>query len=222
LVVHRTLPAGSVVDASATLFKTWAIRNSGDAAWPKGTKLIFLRGDRELSLDEEFPLDTNAQPGELVEVSAALVAPAAPGRFTAVFQLADEERNLFGPRLSAEVVVEKAQSAKMDAEAERAELNAVETKADQVKAAEPASPKEWVDVKAPEPEFEVKQDMVVAAAPAQAATPVAEPAAPAQSEKYREQHQFLKELGFDDEQLNSQLLEMHKGDVREVCQYLFK
>lgn len=202
LVVHRTLPAGSVVDAAATLVKTWAVRNSGEAAWPKGTKLIFFRGDRELSLDEEFPLDVNAQPGELVEVSAALVAPAAPGRFTAVFQLADEERTVFGPRLSAEVVVE-------------------------VKAAEPsppASPKEWVDVKsadakatadakAPEPE-DSKENLVAESAPDQTVE-VAE-------EQYREQKQILKELGFVDDKLNSQLLEMHKGDVRSVCQYLFK
>jgi len=66
--------------------------------------LIFLRGDRTMSTEEEFPVPV-CKAGQSVEVSAVILTPTQPGRHTAVFRLADAERMPFGPRLWCDVVV---------------------------------------------------------------------------------------------------------------------
>lgn len=186
LVKHATYQDGCTVAAGQTIIKTWSISNSGNDPFPAGTKLIFLRGDHELSLEEEFPQEISLlEAGATADVSAVLIAPSQPGRYTIYFQLADSERNVFGPRLGADLVV---------AEAE----------------------KEWVDVK---DEKEVKEP-----ANESAKEPVKEASAPPATNegKYSTQLQQLTAIGFLDEKLNSQLLEMFQGDVRKVCEYLFK
>jgi hypothetical protein len=105
-VTDVTLPDRSEVSPGQTLIKTWSINNCGAQAWPEPTKLVFLRGHRELipGAQEEFPVQS-AKPNETVEVSAEICSPVAPGRYTAFFRLADSERNLFGPRMWVDLIV---------------------------------------------------------------------------------------------------------------------
>ena len=98
----QTVPAGTEFKASCNIIKSWTVTNNGLVAWPANSKLIFLRGDRELSTMEEFPV-APAAPLETVDVMAVLVAPPVPGHYTAVFQLADDQRTVFGPRLTVEI-----------------------------------------------------------------------------------------------------------------------
>jgi len=92
------------LEQGQVLVKTWSVQNNGQEAWPE-SKLIFLRGDRELLGDiEEFSV-VAAQPGQTVEVSVPITTPTKPGNYSAYFQLADANRAVFGPRLWLEVVV---------------------------------------------------------------------------------------------------------------------
>jgi murein DD-endopeptidase MepM/ murein hydrolase activator NlpD len=94
------------VASGQTLIKTWSINNCGTQQWPEPTVLVFLRGHRELipGAQEEFPVQA-AKPNETVEVSAVITTPAAPGRYTAFFRLADSERNMFGPRMWVDLII---------------------------------------------------------------------------------------------------------------------
>lgn len=174
-VVSTALSEGAVLSPSQTAIQTWSL-NTGSTEWPEDAKLIFVRGDREISLEEEFP-QPNGQMGTC-EVSAVIQAPGKPGRYSAVFQLADKDRTVFGPRLSVEIIVEATAEVK-----------------------EPES-KEWVKVNDG------------------ASPPPSAPASPVN--KYAEQQEQLRALGFTDETLNSDLLEMHQGNIQAVVEYLFK
>jgi len=105
LVQHVTLAPGSRVDQGKVVVKTWSVKNNGVEQWPEPTKLIFLRGDRELLGEtEEFSV-VCAKPGQTVEVSVAITTPTKAGNYSAYFQLANVDRKVFGPRLCSEVVV---------------------------------------------------------------------------------------------------------------------
>jgi hypothetical protein len=90
-------PDGSEVTPGQNLVKEWEIQNSSKILkWKEGTRLIFVRGDREL-LDEveEFPV-TLAEPEQKIVLSVPLRVPlkSLPGKRTLVFQLADANRKL--------------------------------------------------------------------------------------------------------------------------------
>jgi hypothetical protein len=96
------------VRASQTLVKTWQLQNTGAIAWPTGTKLLYVRGD--LPFENSFPVDA-ANPGAVVEVSAAVRTPQTAGKFRSVFRLVDATGKKFGPRLVCVVTVAPAPSA---------------------------------------------------------------------------------------------------------------
>jgi hypothetical protein len=101
-----TLPDDCVVDTKSTLIKSWKVLNSGNKAWPEGTKLVFIRGDRELSVEEEFPVGS-LEPGASGDVSVVLQMPDNPGKYSIYYQLADADRKLFGCRLWCRLNVEE-------------------------------------------------------------------------------------------------------------------
>jgi hypothetical protein len=203
-VKHVNFEEGHRVAPGQTIIKTWLVQNSGSNAWPAGTKLIFLRGDRELSLEEEFPLQVDLlEPTKTAEVSACLVAPEKPGRYTAYFGLADQDRTVFGPRLAVDVLVEATQESKDDKNQSKTDKNESKTDKDAYVILESKIETDKEE-KTPDthstPPQALKESQVV---------------------EYAKQHTQLKELGFVDEELNTKLLQMHKGDVAAVCDYLF-
>jgi hypothetical protein len=104
---HLNLPSGSCVTPGQIVIKEWEIMNPVEGAqWPKGTKLIFERGDRELlEAQEEFPLPELA-PGQKTVVSVPLVLRKDfTGRREAHFRLADANRELFGDRCSVKLEI---------------------------------------------------------------------------------------------------------------------
>lgn len=101
----------SVISPSSAHVKSWRVKNDGVAAWPEGTKLIFVRGDRELVNEEEF-IVPRAAAGQEVDINAMITAPSKQGRYSAFFRLADADRNPFGPRVWLIINVVKAKSGK--------------------------------------------------------------------------------------------------------------
>lgn len=106
-----SFPDRCEVEVGKYIVKTWELTNVGTEAWPIDSKLIFLRGSREICTAEEFPVK-EAKPAERVEVSALLKAPETPGRYVTYFRLSDKDRNLFGPRIWVDVKVIEPRPAK--------------------------------------------------------------------------------------------------------------
>jgi len=107
--------------------KKWLLKNSGSAQWPEGSKLIFLRGNRELLAECEEFLVPLAEPGQSVEVSCPILVPEKAGRYSAYFQLADKDRSVFGHRFWIEIIV-KSEEKQVHAEGKKSAQPAEEDK----------------------------------------------------------------------------------------------
>jgi len=101
-----TIPHKSVLLGGSQVLKTWQVQNTSaeNGKWVEGTKLIFIRGDREVSSEEEFVVPC-AGVGEVVEVSALLSVPNKAGSYLLKYQLATADRVVFGPRLTCKFTV---------------------------------------------------------------------------------------------------------------------
>jgi len=232
---HANIPDTARVEQGQTLVKTWVVTNNGIQQWPENSKLIFVRGDRELLGEtEEFSIET-AKPDQTLELSVPFTTPVKAGRYTALFQLADADRKVFGARFSLEVQVVR------DEEDER-KLGAVPL----VSAVKPVTTSPtvdtsgWVDVKVdtapstrssspttevPKP-LEVVKPVAVPVSPKPVASVPAKPAPPAtpapKPSRFESQLQALSNMGFKNAELNSFLLEKHGGDLQKVTNWLLE
>lgn len=235
LVKEVSLPDRSSVPANTTQIKIWQVMNSGREQWPAGTKLIFFRGDRQISAEEEFPV-SQAKANEVVEVCVVLNLPKDVGRYTAYYRLADGDRNCFGPRLWADIFVvandsklpvQPANSAPVAAapagpsgKDEKKDAGAVP-----VTAAPTASVAATV-VSAPGP-VAVPAAVPLTPAPVAASGSQAASAVSASSDaavspvfaKYAVQLRQLSDMGFKNADLNLYLLDRANGSVTEVAQW---
>jgi len=99
-----TFPDGTKVQPGSVFVKTWRVRNDGAAPWAVGTALVTAGGDLLTSADLSISVPL-AAPGEEVDISVTMTAPAATGRHTAYFRL-QKDSMFFGQRLWADVRVE--------------------------------------------------------------------------------------------------------------------
>jgi len=229
-------PDGSKVKPGQTFVKTWEYINSSSTAWPAGSKLIFVRGDRELLEDvEEFPVPL-AKPGEKVEVSCPIRVPAKCGKFKAIFQLADKERNLFnGHRCWIEIdSVEAPETKKREpVTVEEPAKQASKPLPEPVKAEEPAKPQESKpqehETKVPEPvkaeeptkpQESKPQEQPAQPKPNPKPQKKAEESSPAPTHKYAKQAGALRTMGFLNTDLNLALLEKCRGNTEQVVSWL--
>jgi len=225
-----TLPHRSEVAPSRTLIKTWQVKNTGDAPWPEGTKLCFLRGDRQLSAEEEFNVPP-AQPGETVEMSAVVNTGPMPGRTTAYFRLADKNRDMFGPRVWVDLMVVGAAQVSSQPSAPPAPaapaamaVDASPTAAPSIVAAPPfssSSSSSWSSSssfsssgKAESKELEL-DPQILASLPASAPITLDE-----KLTRYALQLQLLDSMGFHAVQLNAHALHAFQGDLKKTYEWL--
>lgn len=115
-----TLADGLQVQPGETLQKVWSIKNTGDEAWPIGTRLVFAGGD--LAPESDGVTDPfgaavpYAGPNDVVHVSLSIVVPNEVGRFRGTFRLEAPDRTRFGPRIWIDLIVPDAAAAEPDAE----------------------------------------------------------------------------------------------------------
>ncbi|MCK4472849.1 MAG: hypothetical protein KAW49_13795, partial [Anaerolineae bacterium] len=88
--------------------KTWRVRNSGNCAWPEDTVLAFS-SDAQMGALDSVEVGV-VEPGEEVEVSVEMKAPADPGRYTGVWRMKTVE-GFFGTNLS--VVIQAGEVAEL-------------------------------------------------------------------------------------------------------------
>jgi len=103
--------------APGTVFrKTWRLRNSGTCTWDASYRLAFLSGDRMSGPrsaplgDQDLRPDTLGlfpvvQPGEEIDLSVMLIAPAAAGTHRGQWQLFAPDGTPFGTRPFVQIQV---------------------------------------------------------------------------------------------------------------------
>jgi len=232
--------------SNQNLVKTWRLRNTGSVAWPQGTKVIFIRGDRILlTTEEEFPVAAAA--GQTTDVSVFLRTPPTPGHYTAHFQLADVDRVHFGSIFWVDLYVQNpkidTKDTKQDTKQDVKHENKQEAKA--IFAASPITPNLTTPAQAdpvtkalisPTP-VEAAPAEVVQTSPMSYASAIAHREAKkvngnvtkvgvgnivnnATSGKYNQELQTLVTMGFTDTRTCIYLLERHHGDMTETIQWL--
>jgi uncharacterized protein YkwD len=80
-----TIPDNTRLLAGEVFTKTWRLRNTGTCTWNIRYALVFVGGE-QMGAKVITPL-TETPPGETLDISVNLVAPAKEGAYTALFEL---------------------------------------------------------------------------------------------------------------------------------------
>jgi len=106
-----TVPDGSEILANTKFIKIWKMRNDGLNAWPAGTKLIWIGGDK-YGHSGDVPVPSVA-PGDEFDISIELVAPSIKGfsyfagKYVGYWRLATASGEPFGHLIWVDIVVTK-------------------------------------------------------------------------------------------------------------------
>ena len=90
-----SVPDNTRLTAGQSFTKTWRLRNIGACTWTPQYALVFVNGDR-MQAPAVIPLNRNVRPGETVDLSVNLVAPAAPGDYRGNWMLSNQFGYEFG------------------------------------------------------------------------------------------------------------------------------
>jgi len=90
-----TVPDGKVMAPSEVFTKTWRIKNIGTCTWTPSYAVVFDSGS-SMSGPATQALTGNVNPGQTVDISVNLTAPASNGDYTGHYRLRDGGGVLFG------------------------------------------------------------------------------------------------------------------------------
>ena len=90
-----TIPDGAKLKRNKPFTKTWRLQNVGDCTWTEDYALVFA-GGHQMGGPDSQPLGTIVEPGEKVDISVKLVAPARRGKYTGQWLLQTPAGQQFG------------------------------------------------------------------------------------------------------------------------------
>lgn len=90
-----TVPDGASFAPGASFTKTWRFMNAGSCTWTTAYRLVFIGGDA-MGTVTAINLPVNVPPGQMLDLSVNLTAPAAPGRYKSLWKLANASGVQFG------------------------------------------------------------------------------------------------------------------------------
>jgi hypothetical protein len=103
-VADITIPDGTRLVAGTAFTKTWRVRNAGTCLWGSGYAWVFLEG-AQLDGPGALPLPRVVLPGEEVDISVPLRAPALPGAYSGRWRLRNGAGETLGTRPFVSIVV---------------------------------------------------------------------------------------------------------------------
>src|SRR5512135_3045254 len=90
-----TIPDGTNFTPGAAFTKTWRLRNRGTCTWTTGYSLVFSSGN-SMSGPAQVNFPKDVAPGQTMDLSINLVAPAETGTYTGYYKLRDNSGSTFG------------------------------------------------------------------------------------------------------------------------------
>jgi hypothetical protein len=90
-----TVPDGTTFAPNDVFVKTWQLKNTGTTTWNTDYALIFIDGDL-LGSAPTIPLQAPVAPGEAVNLSIELTAPAKDGTYKGFWKLLNASGEVFG------------------------------------------------------------------------------------------------------------------------------
>lgn len=94
-VADVTVPDWTTFAPNETFTKTWRLLNVGTCTWTTDYKLVFTSGNK-MSGPDFVPLTSYIAPGQLVDLSVNLIAPASPANYLSNWILQNEKARTFG------------------------------------------------------------------------------------------------------------------------------
>ena len=89
-----SVPDGTLFTPNEPFTKTWRLKNIGDCTWTTGYALVF-DGGAQMGGASPQPLTANVAPGETIDISVNLSAPATDGSYTGNWQIKNASGVLF-------------------------------------------------------------------------------------------------------------------------------
>ena len=103
-IADVSIPDGSVMAPGQAFTKTWRLRNNGTAIWTTAYALVFYQGS-QMGAPANSPLAKEVGPGETIDITINMTAPAANGSYTGNFMLRNTSGKLFGVGKNANGVI---------------------------------------------------------------------------------------------------------------------
>jgi hypothetical protein len=99
-----SVPDGTVINPNTAFKKTWRIKNNGTSTWTTAYSLAFAQGDK-MGGPDLVKLAQDVRPGELVDISVDLVAPATPRTYRGYWRMLNANGTFFNDSVYVEIVV---------------------------------------------------------------------------------------------------------------------
>ena len=99
-----TVPDGSDYQPGAAFVKTWQIKNVGTTTWTKDYALAFVGGD-QMSGPASVSMPSEVAPGQTVNISVDLKAPADVGSYTGYWRPRNANGQLFDTSIYVQIDV---------------------------------------------------------------------------------------------------------------------
>jgi len=93
--ISETIPDGTSEPPTGGFTKTWRLKNTGACTWTTSYAVVFQSGIT-LGAPSAIAFTGNVPPGQEVDVSANMEAPAATGEYTSTWTLRNAAGVLFG------------------------------------------------------------------------------------------------------------------------------
>ena len=94
-VADVTVPDGTVFAPGATFKKTWRLKNIGTCTWTTAYSLVYASGEK-MGTVTAVVLPSSVAPGQTVDVSVDMTAPASAAKYRGNWQLANASGVKFG------------------------------------------------------------------------------------------------------------------------------
>ena len=94
-VKDASIPDGTVLSPGSSFVKTWRLKNKGTCSWTSAYSLIFASG-HQMSGPISVSLPGNVNPGETIDISVTLIAPATEGQYVGYWMLQNASGVNFG------------------------------------------------------------------------------------------------------------------------------
>ncbi|GAB2213294.1 hypothetical protein Drorol1_Dr00021318 [Drosera rotundifolia] len=100
-IVDVNVLDGTIMAPKTPFTKIWLLRNNGQDAWPRGTQLLWIGGDKFSDVDAvEIKVPLGGLPFENeLEVAVDCTAPDLPGRYISYWRLSSPSGQKFGQRI---------------------------------------------------------------------------------------------------------------------------
>jgi hypothetical protein len=93
-VADVTIPDGTTFQPGDTFKKTWQIKNAGTSTWTTAYRLAYVAGD-QMNGPVSVPVPNEVGPGQTVNISVDLKAPADSGEYTGYWRMMNTNGKLF-------------------------------------------------------------------------------------------------------------------------------